>query len=215
MNESTHPAPPSQPRRVGRPAGSRTGHSPAREQILKAARRQFAQGSYSATTVRAIAAEAGVNPALVIHHFGSKRDLFVATLHVPANLHQQIADLIRTDAADMGHRLARLYLGLWQDPVTRAPIAAMVRSVISDTEATEAFGQFMTAALVGPVVAAMGRDQPQLRISLVASQLIGMAIGRHILGITPLAKAEVDHLVACIAPVLQHYLTDPLPTPPR
>lgn len=213
MNE-TAPTAPELRRRPGRPVGSRTGHSPARDAILDAARRHFARGTYAATTVRAIAADAGVNPALVIHHFGSKRDLFATTLQLPVPTYAKIAEVVRRDPADIGEQLVRLYLDLWHHPASRAQLAAMVRSVLSDTEAAEALGQFLSDELVGPVVATLGRDQSHLRISLVASQLVGLGIGRYILGIAPLARAADEHLVACTAPVIQHYLTGPLPKAP-
>jgi AcrR family transcriptional regulator len=207
------PASPARTGRPGRPPGSRTGQSPARARILETARRLFAEGTYASTTVRAVAAEAGVNPALVIHYFGSKRDLFVATLRLPLHLRERVAALVRTDPADLGEQVVRLYLGLWQDPVTRAPLAAMLRSVFSDSEAAAALGRFLSAEMVGPIVAASGRDQPHLRVSLVAGQLVGLAIGRHVLAIAPLAEADIEHLVACLAPMVQHFLTGDLPRP--
>jgi AcrR family transcriptional regulator len=214
VNEAIPAAPGTPARRPGRPPGSRTGRSPARDAILRAARRQFAHGTYAATTVRAVAAEAGVDPALVIHHFGSKRELFAAALRFPLHLREHVAALLRQDPTDLGEQLVRFYLGLWQDPITRAPLAATVRSVFSDAEAADALGRLLSAEMIGPVVKALGKDQPHLRISLVASHLVGLAIGRHILAVTPLARAATEHLVACTAPAVQHYLTGPLPKAP-
>lgn len=213
MNDST-PAPRAR-RGPGRPPGSRTGSTASRDRILAAARRQFAAGSYATTTIRAIAAEAEVNPALVIHFFGSKRNLFAATLRLPLQLRDQVAALVRSDPDDLGERLVRLYLELWQDPAVRTPLMVMVRSVFSDEDAADALGQFLTEHLIGPVVAASGRDQPALRISLVVSHLVGLALGRHLLGVLPLAAADTEHLIACIAPVVQHYLTGDLPAAPK
>lgn len=198
----------------GRPAGRRTGDTVSRDRILEAARRLFAERTYAAATVRDIAAAADVNPALVIHFFGSKRDLFVATLQLPLHLGEQVAELLRADPDDLGARMVRLYLGLWQDPVTRAPLTAMVRSVFSDHDAADALGRFLSAEMIGPVVAASGRDQPALRITLVVSHLVGLVIGRFVLGIAPLAQADVEHLIACVAPTIQHYLTGDLPPAP-
>lgn len=223
MNEQ--PSPPSaqpprparrSPRSVrgpGRPPGRRAGDTTTRDRILDAARHQFARGSYASTTVRAIAAEAEVNPALVLHYFHSKRELFAATLRLPLHLREQFAALIRHDPADLGARLVRVFLELWQDPVSRRPLAAMIRSVVSDEDAADALGQFLSVQMVGPLVAASHHDQPELRVSLVVSHLVGLVLGRHILGVVPLARAELDHLVACVAPVVQHYLTGPLPAP--
>jgi len=203
------------PRRPGRPHGSRTGQSPARDRILEAARRLFSQGTYASTTLRAIAAEAGVNVALVHHHFGSKHRLFAAALRLPLHVRDQIADLVRSDPADLGPRLVRLYPGLWKDPAFRAPVTAMLRSVFTDPEAAAALGTFLATEMVGPVVAASGRDQPELRISLVMTQLVGLAGGRHILAAPALVGADTEHLVACVGPAVQHYLTGRLPAPAR
>ncbi|MFD7734038.1 TetR family transcriptional regulator [Kitasatospora phosalacinea] len=213
MNE-TAPTASGPRRRPGRPTGSRTGRSPARDAILDAARNRFARHAYADTTIRAVAADAGVDPALVLHHFGSKRQLFAAALRFPLHLREQLAHLLRQDPADLGEQVVRLYLGMWQDPLTRAPLAAMIRSVLSDAEAADALGQFLSAEMIGPVVTALGHDQPRLRISLTATHLLGLAIGRHLLAVTPLARADAEHLVACTAPVIQHYLTGPLPEAP-
>lgn len=213
MNESDQPAAPaSRPARgPGRPVGRRAGDTVTRDRILESAQLLFAQGSYGSTTVRAIAAAADVNPALVIHYYGSKRDLFVASLRLPLQLRDQIAEVLRTDRDGLGERLVRLYLSLWLKPSSRGPLAAMMRSVFSDQEAADALGQFLSEQMVGPVVANLGSDRPQLRVSLVASQLVGLVVGRHILGIAALVEADTELLVACVAPVIQRYLTASLP----
>jgi AcrR family transcriptional regulator len=182
-----------------------------RDRILQSAQLLFAQGTYGSTTVRAIAASAGVNPALVIHYFGSKRDLFVASLRLPLQLRDHVAEVLRSDPDGLGERLVRLYLGLWRQPSSRGPLAAMVRSVFSDQEAADALGQFLSEQMVGPIVVNLGSDRPQLRIALVASHLVGLVIGRHILGIAALVEADTELLVACVAPVIQRYLTGSLP----
>ncbi|GHF75530.1 TetR/AcrR family transcriptional regulator [Streptomyces thermodiastaticus] len=210
---STAPVP-SPRRRVGRPAGRRAGDTTTRDRILDSARQHFARGSYSSTTIRAIAADADVNPALVIHYFGSKRDLFGATLRLPLHLRDQVSALIRTDPDDMGEHVVRLFLTAWRDQNVRTPLSAMIRSVFSDEGAADALGQFLATHLLGPLVAASRRDRPELRVSLAASHLAGLVIGRHILGVAPLARADIEQLVACVGPVIQHYLTGRLPAVP-
>ncbi|MFD7919069.1 TetR family transcriptional regulator [Streptomyces sp. NPDC059740] len=216
MNEHP-PEPPAQlsGRARGRPAGRRAGDRTTHNRILEAARQRFAQGTYAATTIRAIAADADVNPALVLHYFGSKRDLFAATLRLPLHVRDRITTLVRTDPASAGEHVARLFLQTWQDPTTRAPLAAMVRSVFSDQDAADALSRFLSTHMIGPLVAASGRDRPELRISLIVGHLIGLAIGRHIVAVSPLADVETEHLIACVAPVVQHYLTGELPDTAR
>ncbi|MDT7846743.1 TetR/AcrR family transcriptional regulator [Streptomyces justiciae] len=98
----------------------------SRDRVLQAARTRFAERSFATTTVRAIAAAAGVNPALVLRLFGSKRELFLATLHLPTRLRDDMAELVGSDPDDLGERLVRRYLALWQDPVTGPSVTAMV-----------------------------------------------------------------------------------------
>lgn len=214
---ATQPAPKPGPRRgPGRPAGSRSGDTRTRGRILEAARELFASRTYAATTIRAVAAAADVNPALVHHFFGTKRDLFAATVQLPEQLTGQLPVLIADDAdgtADAGRRIVHLYLTMWQQPETGRVLAAMVRSGMSDPEAADILKQALTETILGPLVAASGRDQPGLRITLAATHLVGLAMGRHILALQPLTDADIEHLTACVAPAIQHYLTGPLPAP--
>jgi AcrR family transcriptional regulator len=215
----TEPAARSGSRRgPGRPAGSRSGDTATRARILEAARELFATRTYGATTIRAVAAAADVNPALVHHFFGTKRDLFAATVQLPEELTAQLPELVSgaaDSADDVGRRIVRLYLTMWQEPATGHPLAAMVRTGMSDPEAADILKQVLTRTILGPLVAASGRDQPGLRITLAATHLVGLAMGRHILALPPLTEAGIEHLTACVAPAIQHYLTGPLPPPPE
>ncbi|WP_433887503.1 TetR family transcriptional regulator [Streptomyces sp. CA-111067] len=212
MNDSAQVQQPPRPGRgPGRPAGARAGDTATRDRILDVARELFAQGTYGSTTVRAVALAADVNPALVIHYFGSKHELFAAALQLPLQMRDQITQILQGDPRGLAERLVRFYLGLWRLPASRAPIAAMFRSVFSDQEAADALGRFLTTRILGPIMDDLGHDRPDLRMSLAATQLVGLAIGRHILSVAPLAEADTDFLVACVSPVIQHYLTGPLP----
>lgn len=111
----------------------------------------------------------------------------------------------------MGKHVVRLFLTAWQDQNVLAPLSAMIRSVFSDEGAADALRQFLATHMLGPLVAASRRDRPDVRVALAASHLAGLAIGRHILGVAPLAKADIEQLGACVAPVIQHYPTGKLP----
>ncbi|MCL2731343.1 MAG: TetR family transcriptional regulator [Actinomycetia bacterium] len=212
---ATDPAPARTTRRGrGRPPGSRSGDTATRARILEAARELFATRTYGATTIRAVAAAADVNPALVHHFFGTKRDLFAATVQLPEHMTAQLPELVAGDMDDIGQRIVHLYLTMWQEPATARPLAAMVRTGMSDPEAADILKQVLTSTILGPLAAASGRDQAGLRITLAATHLVGLAMGRHILALAPLAEADIEHLTRCVAPAIQHYLTGPLP-PPR
>lgn len=177
-----------------------------RETILAVARRGFASRGYDATSLRAIATEAGVDPALVIHYFGSKEGLFTAATGIPANLPELFASLTGLPVRDRVEALVRGYLEMVDSDESRNAIIALVRSAVSNDTAAASLRDFMTIQLL-PVIAVM-TDEPdaQLRASLVAAQLIGTAMLRHVLRVEPLARATPDQIVALIAPVIEQYV---------
>ncbi|GAB1514366.1 TetR/AcrR family transcriptional regulator [Actinophytocola sp. KF-1] len=186
-------------------AGRRPGQTQTREDILVAARNQFGQHGYDGATIRGIAAEAGVNPALVHHFFGSKEQVFVAALNLPMTP-STIADaIVRGPRDGIGERIVRLFLGLWSAPDTRQPFLALIRSVASNEQIASLMRQFLEHTVVGPVSAAL--DLPRLRITGAASQGIGLAMARYVIRVEPLASATDDEVVELVAPVLQHYFT--------
>jgi AcrR family transcriptional regulator len=186
-------------------AGRRPGQTQTRADILVAARNQFGQHGYQGATIRAIAAEAGVNPALVHHFFGSKEQVFVAALNLPVNP-SMIADLITQGPRDqIGERIIRAFLGLWSTPETRQTFLALVRSVAGNEQIASLMRQFLEHTIVGPVSAALGL--PALRITGAASQAFGLAMARYVIRVEPLASATDDEVVELVAPVLQHYFS--------
>ena len=184
-------------------AGRRPGQTQTREDILAAARNQFGQRGYDAATIRGIAAEAGVNPALVHHFFGSKEQVFVAALNVPINP-AVLVDLITQGPRDqIGERIIRMFLGLWSSPGTSQTFLALIRSVAGNEQIASLMRQFLERTVVGPVSAAL--DLPRLRITGAAAQAVGLAMARYVIRVEPLASATDDEVVALVAPVLQYY----------
>jgi len=186
-------------------AGRRPGQTQTRDDILAAARSQFGQRGYNAATIRGIAAEAGVNPALVHHFFGTKEQVFVAALNLPMTP-SAIADTILQGPRDrIGERVVRLFVRLWSTPESAQPFLALVRSVASNEQIASLMRQFLEHTVVGPVSAAL--DLPPLRITGAASQGIGLAMARYVIKVEPLASATEDEVVDLVAPVMQHYFT--------
>lgn len=190
--------------------GRRPGSPDTRAAILAAARQRFAQQGYAATSVRGIASAAGVDSALVHHYFGTKEDLFVASLELRVDP-RVIAPTITAEGRDRaGERLVRLLLSVWDDEESRLPLMALVRSIFEPEGKAlvpEAFGRL----ILGPVSEALDLDEPERRMALVGSQLVGIVVLRYVAGIEPLASAPAETLVATYAPVVQGYLTGPLP----
>ena len=191
------------------PAGRRPGTPETREAILKIARREFATRGYDATSLRLIAAEAEVDPALVIHYFGTKDNLFIAATGLPAGLPVAIASLAGIPVSDFPGVLVRAYLELVDSDDSRNAILALVRSAVSHEPAAAMLREFLTAQLL-PAIARLTPlpqgDDAQLRASLVAAQLIGIAVLRHVIRVEPLARATPDEIAALAAPAIEQYL---------
>lgn len=192
------------------PRGRRPGAPDTRAAILAAARDRFAAQGYAGSSVRSIAAEAGVDPSLVHHYFGSKDDLFVAALELRIDPRVAVLPVLEGGPDGAGERLMRLFVTAWEDEDTRLPLLALVRGAVEPGGATLVRDGFMRMVL-GPVGAAVAVDQPERRTALVASQVFGLVVMRYVLRLEPLASAPPESLVATYAPVLQAYLTGPLP----
>jgi len=192
--------------------GRRPGEPATRERIVEAARHLFAERGFDRTSVRAVAAEAGVDPALVHHYFGTKQRLFIEAVDFPIDAAAAIGTLSAGDVDDAGERLVRFALRLWDDPVVLPRLLGVLRSAVTDPEAARMLGTLFTRQ--GPVqlVRALGADQPDLRAELVGTQLVGLAVARHVLRVEPLASADHETIVAAIGPTMQRYLVGDLGT---
>lgn len=186
-------------------AGRRPGQTQTREDILVAARNQFGQRGYNGATIRGIAAEAGVNPALVHHFFGSKEQVFVAALNVPLNPAMLVELIMQGPREEIGERILRMFLRLWGAPESRQTFLALVRSVASNEQVAALMRQFLEQTIIGPVSAAL--DLPPIRLTGAASQGLGLAMARYVVGVEPLASATDDEVIALFAPVFQYYFT--------
>lgn len=192
------------------PAGRRTGSGETRAAILEAAAASFAEHGYAGTTMRAVAAEAGVDAALIHHYFGTKQELFRAVLELPVDLQAVASRVLAGDREELGERLARAFLSVWDDPAASRPLLAQLRSALTDPVAAESLRGFVIDTVLATVTEAVDRPRSDLRATLAASQLIGVAILRHALELEPLASADRDELAAALGPTLQRYLTGPL-----
>lgn len=189
---------------------SRTGRRPGtpatRDAILAVARRKFATRGYDATSLRGIATEAEVDPALVIHYFGTKEGLFVAATGLPAGLPELFGNLATLPLHDYVQALVRGYLQLVDSDKSRNAILALVRSAVSNDKAAAMLREFLTAELLAVIARLTGHPDAQLRASLVAAQLIGIATLRHVIRVEPLVKASPDEIVTLATPAIEQYL---------
>jgi AcrR family transcriptional regulator len=179
----------------------------SRDAVLAAAKRQFAKHGYEKTTLRAIARDAHVDASMVLYLFGSKAELFRESLRLvldPKVLVAAIADGV----GDVGIRIVRTYLRMWEDPETGHSMVSMLQSATANSDAHEAFRGFVQGYVLPAVSGALGGgEQARLRATLVASQLVGVAMLRYVLEVGPLASVSGDDIVKLIAPTVQRYLT--------
>ena len=186
-------------RRPGDPSVTKAG-------ILRAARSTFAEFGYERATLRRIAAVAGIDVALVAHHFGNKEGLFVAVHDLPINPSRFAEVLNGVSGDEMGERIARFSLSVLA--VDDSPAISLMRAASTNASAAAMLGEFIDQTLVEPIAALIDVPDARRRGSLVASHLLGVLFARHIVGVPELVSASIDELVDVIAPTLQRYLAE-------
>ena len=178
---------------------------PARDAVLTAARRAFAAHGYERTTVRAVAADAGVDPSMVIRYYGTKDDLFRAATEIDLAL----PDLSRVPAADRGTVLARRFVALWDDPATGEVLTVLLRSAPTSEGAAERIRDTFAGQVLVMVRDAGSQDRDvAARAAALGSFMLGSALSRYVLGLPPLATASPDEVVTIMAPVIDAVLAD-------
>jgi AcrR family transcriptional regulator len=190
--------------------GRRPGPNRTRAAILTAARTAFGERGYDAVSIRGVARASGVDPALVHRFFGSKESLFVAAMELPVTPSGLVAGLLASGVDGLGERIVRTLLAIYDAPDALSPFLALVRAATSNDRAAAMLREFITSEVLGPLAAAAPPDAPELRAALAGSQVIGMAIGRHVVRLGPLTQADHETLAAAIGPTLQRYLMGPL-----
>ncbi len=194
--------------------GRRPGESGTRDAILKAARAAFSDLGYDRATIRGIARAAGVDPALVLHYFGSKAELFVDVLQLRVDPGALVSLLLASDDSDvrahLGETVVRSFLEAWEPEENREPLVAIVRSGLTNATAQDMVRDYLGDKVFGPVTRALGVPDGDLRAALVGSQFIGLAIMRYVTRIEPIASASREQIVAAVGPTVQRYLLEPL-----
>lgn len=194
-----------------RPRGRRPGLSDTRAKIAASAQHLFAKGGYDAVSVRSIAVAADVDPAMVLYFFGSKRELFASLVQLPFAPAVAV-EMLAGGVDGLGYRIARFvvdHLGTSDD---RERVVSLLRTAGTDVEAAQVLRERYLRELLEPLAAALHSDRPELRAALCSSQLVGLAVARHVLGLPALLDAEQDVLVEIYGATLQHYLTGSLPS---
>ena len=196
------------------PRGRRRGSPDTRSAILAAARTSFAQHGFAGTTIRAVASAAGVDAALVHHYFGTKDELFLAALELPVDPRKLIGPALAGPVEEAAERFLGIFLSVWDDPDIRPSLVAVARGIM-DPAGSRLLSEGVLPVVIEPIGAALGIDDPQRRMPLVASQVIGLILMRYVLAVEPLASMSREQLIAIYAPTIQRYLTGDLPDFPE
>ena len=178
---------------------------PTRARILEAARRRFAQQGYEGTTIRAVAADAGIDPSMVMRYYGSKDGLFAAA----ADIALELPDLTQVPRRQWGRRMVRHFFDRWEGRAGGPSLGLLLRSAATNAHAAERL-RTVAGTQVANALQRAGVDQPERRAALMASQMVGLGFCRYVLGVPLLATAAPEDLVADIGRTVQRYMPGPL-----
>ncbi len=187
--------------------GRRPGNVDTRGRILAAARTEFAAKGFHRATIRSIAATAAVDPALVHHYYGSKEDLFAASIDLPIRPAELAETVLAGGVGSAGRTITTFFFTVWENPETRDPLLAMLRGSFATEQGAEVLREFFGTAMLGRIAPRIGGVDAELRVSLAVSHLIGVAMLRYVIGFPSLTMVPVDDLIEMIAPRIQTYLT--------
>lgn len=188
-------------------SGRRSGNPDTRSEILAAAREEFAESGFKRATVRAIAARAGVDPALIHHYFGNKEQLFAASISLPFPPAQVVGQVFEEGLESAGERLAEIFFTVWENEEARASLLGILRTAMGGHErGVTAFREFLLEELKSRISPLIGGGDSEMRALLIASHLVGVAIVRYVMRMEPVASAEIEDIIALVGPRLQSYL---------
>lgn len=187
-------------------SGRRPGTSGTREAVVAAAQRQFAQIGYDRTSLRSVAAEAGVDQKLVSYFFGSKHALFVAATRLPFEPSAAMTHVLGGDPRQRGLRLARLIVGVLDDPQGGSKLVGLVRAAAAEPEAAKLVRNLFDREIWGPAATRMATKDSTLAVSLIAAEMLGLVMARYVIRAEPLASLPSDAVVDLLAPTLQRLL---------
>jgi AcrR family transcriptional regulator len=191
--------------------GRREGTTESREHILAAARRLFAEHGFDGTSLRQIAREASVDPAMVHHFFKGKDELFALSVALPADPAKVLEGVDQYDPQHRAEAIVRAVLRLWESPAQHS-LVAFIRGTIGSRAKTLLLREVVTRTIISRIMAGVpgAPAEVAMRGNLVATQMVGIMLVRYVVKLEPLASAAPEEVVRLVAPNIQHYLTGPL-----
>lgn len=191
--------------------GRRPGERDTRADILVAARGLFATRGFDGTSVRAVAREAEVDPALVHHYFAGKASLFAEVVGVPPGFEDEIVAAVEGPREGAGERIVRTFLGVWDSPQGRARFQAMIGAVATHEGAARLLQDFVVRTVFVRIAAnfADGEDVDELAVAAVGAQMVGLGMLRYVVRLPAMVEADPEDLVAAVGPAVQRLLAPP------
>jgi AcrR family transcriptional regulator len=169
--------------------------------ILAAARQLFAESGYERATIRAIAADANIDPAMVMRYFGNKEQLFAAV----ADFDLELPDFPDLDHDEVGARIVAYFMDRWERDEA---LVVLLRSATTNPEAAQRMRETFAGQLL-PVIAKVKPDAPERRAGLIATQVLGLALCRYVLRLPPVVAMSHEEVVSSLGPTVQRYLDGP------
>lgn len=185
--------------------GRRPGKPDTKSEVLSAARSEFAESGYDGATIRSIGARANVDPALVMHYFGSKEQLFAASLELPVNPATLFRQVFEETETNVGAAIVRTVLTVWDSDAGGSQFIAALRSATAVGPVHDTVREFIHHSILQAIADAIEGEDAALRSSLIASHLVGLLVGRYLLQFPELANASVDDLARHIGPTIDRY----------
>ncbi|HEX4402752.1 MAG TPA: TetR family transcriptional regulator [Galbitalea sp.] len=196
-------APQSNTTRIVGPAATRTA-------ILDAARVRFATDGFTSSTIRKIAADAGVDPSLVMQYFGSKDDLFASVMDLGPNTMSRLSEAFNGAIDSIGERVTRAFLEIWDgDPLVSQPLQALLRAAIGNAQATVQLRSLIQKRVIDDLSPRLREGDMAIRIEIASSMLVGVIVGRQLVQIEALVEQDREALIRYIAPSIQAILGNP------
>jgi len=193
-----------------RPRGRRPGNTDTRREIREAALAMFYRHGYEKVSLRSVAREAGVDPALIHHYFDSKSDLFaeaVLDIDLP-DPKEMVARALLGDRATIGQRVVAEVLQIWETPEVKTRLIAMLRASVNGSEMQRPFSQFLAAEYFAKIATQLGHHDAKQRAALAFSLIVGLTTARDLLESPNLASLSQRQLIAAAGAAMQAYLVE-------
>ncbi|MDQ7991118.1 MAG: TetR family transcriptional regulator [Propionicimonas sp.] len=195
---------------IPKPRGRRPGNSDTRYSILQAALGLFSRFGYDKVSLRAVAREADVDPALIHHYFDSKADLFTrSVLDIEFNAEAMLQRVMASPREVIGQQAVREFVAAWRSAGARERFTAMFRAAVNDDGARRPLIEFVNREIFMKIALSQGHTNATLRANLAMSALLGLVMTRDILEIPTLQSAKDDELVRGLGAALQQLLVEP------